>query len=123
MSGYDVDGVLNPLLPAARSAPQRHSSGFSLWSDVTITVPFWFVLVVCFAFLMMVFLSLGFLCAVLLAEPAIVTIADILSHTDTVVKSMVVSSSAAITSGNQLVRSVVVWCSRDYLKIGLWNVH
>jgi hypothetical protein len=122
MSGYDVDGVLNPLLPAARSVSQRHSSGFSLWSDVTITVPFWFVLVVCFAVLMMVFLSLGFLYAVLLAEPAIVTIADILSHTDTVVKSMVASSAAAITSGNQLVRSVVVWCSRDDLNIG-GNVH
>jgi hypothetical protein len=109
MNAIADQGLLNPLLPVAPAAPQRHSSAFGLRSDVTIIVPFWFVLVVCFAAVMMVFLSLGFLYAVLLAEPAIVTISDILSHTDTVVKSMVASSAGAISSGNALVRSAIIF--------------
>ena len=109
MNTIEVDRDLNPLLPDATSAPHRDSHSFGLRSSVTITVPFWFVLVVCFAVLMMVFLSLGFLYAVLLAEPAIITIADILSHTDTVVKNMVASSAEAIASGNELVRSATVF--------------
>jgi hypothetical protein len=107
MSAVDADGVLNPLLSAAATAPRSDSPAFGLRSDVSITVPFWFVLVVCFTALMMVFLSLGFLYAALLAEPAIITISGILSQTDTVVKSMVASSAGAISSGHELVRSAM----------------
>ena len=105
MSGIAVDGVLDPLLQRAQSVPHCAPPRFSFRSDVTITLPFWFVIVICFQILLVVFLSLGFLYAFILVQPAIITIDDILSRTDVVVKSMVVSSIGAIANGNELVRS------------------
>ena len=105
MSGIAIDGVLDPLLRGAQSVPRRVPPRFSFRSDVTITLPFWFVIVICFQILLVVFLSLGFLYAFILVQPAIITIDDILSRTDVVVKSMVASSIGAIANGNELVRS------------------
>ena len=111
MSAVEQEEVLDPLLPGARSVAHRDSSKFSLRSNVTITVPLWFVFVVCFAVLMMVLLGLGFLYAVVLAEPAVVTIGEILSHSDVLVKSMVASSVHAIANGNELVRFASFACT------------
>jgi hypothetical protein len=105
MSGVSFDGGLDPLLRSSHPVPIRDSSKFSFRSDITITLPFWFVLVVCFAILLVVFLGFGLLYAVILAEPAIISIEKILSRTDILVKSMVASSVGAIANGNELIRS------------------
>lgn len=105
MRAIENEEVLDPLLPGAQATSNRNSSRFSLRSNVTITVPLWFVFVVCFAVLMMVILGTGFLYAVVMAEPAVITIGEILSHSDVLVKSMVASSVNAIANGNELVRS------------------
>ncbi len=104
MRAIENEEVLDPLLPGAQATSNRNSSRFSLRSNVTITVPLWFVFVVCFAVLMMVILGTGFLYAVVMAEPAVITIGEILSHSDVLVKSMVASSVNAIANGNELVR-------------------
>jgi hypothetical protein len=104
MNSTPVDGVHDHLLRETQSVPNSISARFSFRSEVTITVPLWFALVVCFATLMMVLLGLGFLYAVILMEPAIISIDEILSRTDTVVKSMVTSSVGAIAHGDELVR-------------------
>ena len=109
MSTIEVEELIAPLLPLPQHEANE-SSGFGLFSNVTFTVPFWFVLVVCFAVLMMVMLGFGFLYAVVLAQPAVITISQVLTHTDGVVKSMVASSAAAIANGNELVRSVKFDC-------------
>jgi hypothetical protein len=110
MTTIEVEELIAPLLPQPQHESNDESSTFGLFSNVTITVPFWFVIIVCFAVLMMVLLGFGFLYAVVLAQPAIVTISEILTHTDVVVKSMVASSAGAIANGNELVRSVKVDC-------------
>jgi hypothetical protein len=110
MTTIEVEELIAPLLPQPQHESNDESSTFGLFSNVTITVPFWFVLIVCFAVLMMVLLGFGFLYAVVLAQPAVVTISEILTHTDVVVKSMVASSAGAIANGHELVRSVKVDC-------------
>ncbi len=112
MSTFEVEELIAPLLPQPQHEANDESSRFGLFSNVTITVPFWFVLVVCLAVLMMVMLGFGFLYAAVLAQPAIITISEVLAHTDLVVKSMVASSAGAIANGNELVRSVKFDC--DY---------
>jgi hypothetical protein len=110
MTTIEVEELIAPLLPQPQHESNDESSRFGLFSNVTITVPFWFVLIVCFSVLMMVMLGFGFLYAVVLAQPAVVTISEILTHTDVVVKSMVASSAGAIANGHELVRSVKVDC-------------
>jgi len=113
MSAVEHEEVLDPLLPGARSVAHRDSK-FNLRSNVTITVTLWYVFVVCFVVLMMVLLGLGFLYAVDLAEPAVVIIGEILSHSDVLVKLMVVLSVNAIDNGNELVRFATFACARIY---------